>query len=482
MAIMPFLGGCQHEAAKIAEPASAADNFPPGISRILQNTCAVAGCHNAASYRVSGGGLLLDSWEHLFEGGDHGAVAVPYSPESSSLLFFINSYPDYGDIPDASLQMPLNGTPLSREDYLALQSWIKAGAPDKDGQVAFSSEAATRQKVYVSHQGCDYVTVIDAEKHVIMRTIPIGQLATIESAYDLKIAPNGAAYVSLWATDKLFKIDTRTDSVSGSIPLAPNSNIMHPSPDGKELLVASWYRNGVLRVSTVDDQVKATYRGSDMAEPHGIAANQAFDTFFVTEFTGNTVHRISAAGAYGKVSVDGTPPGRAAGKPNPYEILMAPDYGKYFLTCPGTNDVRIMDARADTLIGTIRVGKKPQGMAISRNPGTPYLFVSCEEDDNTISIYKGSVYVINYNDYSVVDKISERYYMPHALTVDDKNGVLYVFSRNIDPAGPVPHHNSSVCEGRSGYYSIYDFKALKPLNNKRYEVSVDPFAADVRFK
>jgi DNA-binding beta-propeller fold protein YncE len=464
------------------EPAQT-DNFPPEISRIILNNCAVSGCHNATSYQVSGGGLQLDTWDHLFDGGDHGAVVVPYSPESSSLLYFINNYPEFGDVPDISLKMPLNGTPLSKADYLTLRAWIAAGAPDKDGHIAFASDAATRQKIYLSHQGCDYVAVIDAERHVIMRTIPVGQVATIESAYDLKVASNGTAYVSLWATDEIFKIDTRTDSVSGSVKLGmPNSNMMHLSQDGKDLMVSSWYRNGVLSVSTGDDQVKATYRGSEFTEPHGIAANRTFDTFFVTEMTGNTVYKIPASGGYSKVSIDGTSPGRGGGKPNPYGILMAPGYGKYFLSCPGTDEVRVMDARADTLLKAIKVGKKPQGLAMSQNPATPYLFVSCEDEGNTIPIYKGSVYVINYLDYSIVAKISERYYMPHALTVDEQNGMLYVFSRNIDPDGPVPHHSSSVCAGRSGYYSIYDFRALKPLNNKRYEVSVDPFAADVRFR
>jgi DNA-binding beta-propeller fold protein YncE len=478
-----MIASCKHEPPTLELP-EPADRFPTAVGRIIQANCAVAGCHNAASHQFSGGGLLMDTWDHLFEGGNHGAAIVPYSPENSPLLYFINSYPDFGPVPtDPSMKMPLNGNPLSRSDYSVLRDWILDGAPDKFGNVPFASNASTRQKIYVVHQRCDYVTVIDAEKHVIMRSIPVGMAVTIETGYDIKIAADGMAYASLWTSDELFRIDTKTDSVSGRINLGmPNSNVLHLSPNGNELLVANWYMSGLLRVNAAGGVTTNTYNGTGFTSPHGIASNRSFDTFFVTELIGNTIYRIAASGAHEKISIDGTTPTQAPGKPDPYKILMAPDYTKYFVSCAGSNELRVMDAHADTLIKVIPVGKKPQEMAFSRDAATPYLFISCEEDSNANPTYRGSVYIINYKTYEVVEQIRDRYFMPHALAVDDQNGMLYVFSRNIDPSGPAPHHNSSTCEGRSGYYSIYNFKERKPLNNRRYELTVDPHAADVRFK
>jgi DNA-binding beta-propeller fold protein YncE len=477
-----FVSSCRHEAARNISPA-ATDNFPPEVSRIISTNCAVSGCHNAASYQVSGGSLLLDSWEHLFDGGAHGAVAIPYSPENSSLLYFINNYTDFGPVPaDVNMKMPLNGTPLSREEYITMRNWIAEGAPDKNGSIPFATNADTRQKIYASHQGCDYVSVIDAEKNVVMRTIPIGQEVTIESAHSIKVSPDGYAYVSLWGSQYMMKIDTRTDSLVEKINLgSPNANMLFVSPNGGELLITSWYHNALLRMNTATKQTTASYGAGKFASPHGIASNRGFDTFFVTEQTGNLVYKIASSGSYKSISIDGRAPNTSSG-PGPHNIMMAPDYSKYFLSCEGSNEIRVMDAYMDTLMEVIPVGKTPQEMVLSKDPATPYLFVTCLQDSNTVSVNKGSVYVINYNTNEVVMRIADRYYMPHGISIDDRRGMLYVFSRNIDPAGPVPHHSSSVCGGRSGFYSIYNIKTLQPLNNKRYEVTVDPYSADVRFK
>jgi DNA-binding beta-propeller fold protein YncE len=480
-----LLAACKHKPFVQPEPEVVVeDNFPPHIKSIIVNRCATPGCHNAASYQVSGGGLLLDSWEHLFDGGSHGAVIIPYSPENSSMLYFTNAHEDLGPVPtDESMKMPLNAEPLSREEYLALRAWVKQGAPDKNGNIPFAANPDTRQKIYLAHQGCDYITVIDAEKHVIMRTIPVGKVVTIESGHSLKVAPDGNnAFVSFWATQYIQQIDTRNDTVKGVIDVTnPNSNMLFFSNNGQELLVTNWYYNALLRFDINTGQKLNTFGGTFTA-PHGIASNSTGDTFFVTEQYGNMLYKIPAnGGTISTVSVNGNPP-QASGSnmPGLHNIMMTPDYGKYFVTCEETNEVRVMNAGTHQLIQTIPVGKRPQEMAISRTK--PYIFVACLEDSNSNAIYKGSVYIINYNTNEVVKKITDRYYMPHALSVDDRYGMLYVFSRNIDLNGPAPHHNSSTCDGRSGYYSIYDINTLTPLNNRRYEVTVDPYSSDVRFK
>lgn len=480
--VLCVAASCRHEPSVI--PAEeVADNFPPEIGRIIKANCATAGCHNAASYEVSGGGLLMDSWQHLFDGGAHGAAIVPFSPENSSLLFFTNSYPDLGPVPqDSSMKMPLYRSPISREDYIMLRDWVANGAADKNGNIPFASNAANRQKIYVAHQGCDYVTVIDAEKRVVMRTIPIGNVPTIESAYALQVASDGFVYVTLWASQHIIKIDSRTDSVVDEIDFgSPNSTMLHTLPNGTDALVTNWFSNALVRLNISTGQITGTYGSGQFSSPHGIAHSRNSDTFFVTELAGNIVYKIAAASStINKVSIDGNTPTTSGSVPGAYHIVMAPDYSKYFVTCENSNEVRVIDAKTDAIRAVIPVGKTPRQMAISNT--SPYLFVACQEQQNNSSIYKGVVYIIDYNTHSVVRVIGDRYYMPHGLTVDDKNGMLYVFSRNIDPNGPVPHHNSSVCDGRSGYYSVYNFKALQPVNNRRYEVTVDPYSADIRFK
>ena len=65
-------------------------NFPSEISAILVSKCATAGCHDNQSYH-NAANLRLDTWAHLFEGSTSGSVIVPYAPENSPLLYFINT-------------------------------------------------------------------------------------------------------------------------------------------------------------------------------------------------------------------------------------------------------------------------------------------------------------------------------------------------------------------------------------------------------
>ena len=168
----------------------------------METKCAVSGCHNAASY-TGAGGLLLDSWEHLFDGGNNGAVVVAYSPIFSSLLYFVNDNPDSGLT--AVPRMPYNAAALTADEYKTLKDWIADGAPDASGNIPFASNAESRQKIYAIQQECDVLTVIDAEKNVVMRYIPMGRKASQESMIDLKMSPDGRfLYVAYWFAENEF--------------------------------------------------------------------------------------------------------------------------------------------------------------------------------------------------------------------------------------------------------------------------------------
>src|SRR5690606_8378620 len=173
--------------------------------------CATAGCHNPISYSGAGG-LLLDSLQNLLKGGSNGAVVVPRNPENSSLLYFINTSSDLGNI--SLPTMPVNGTALSREEYLTIRKWIEDGAPYADGSLPFTENADTRQKIYLTQQGCDLIAVIDAENKVVMRYIPIGMSAAIESPHCVRVTEDGRyAYVSFMGSNYVLKIDTLKDTV-----------------------------------------------------------------------------------------------------------------------------------------------------------------------------------------------------------------------------------------------------------------------------
>lgn len=483
-----FTSSCKHEPPVATNPPvdPAKTQYPLEVAKILATKCATAGCHNEASYKGAAG-LRMDDWQYLFDGGVNGAVAVPYSPENSSLMYFLN--PGAGVYDNISVQptMPYNQAPLSKDEYNIIKNWLANGAPDKNGNIPFASNADTRQKAYLTQQGCDLVAVIDAEKKVVMRYIKAGNAeGKIESPHFVQVDKKGEyAYVCFVDGSYVQKIDTRTDKIVGEVSLAAfgggtNFNILQLSDDGKKLVTSQLTGSGaVVTINTANMTIASSL--ATLKYPHGIAPNKTFDTFYVTGQYGNTVYKVVAGASVQNISIDNKPSSTISTptSPDPHEIIMSPDYSKYFLTCEKTYEVRVMDRLGDSLLKVIPVGIKPQEVAISNVQ--PYLFVTCMDDISQVSaLFKGSVYVINYNTLELVKRIDGTFYQPHGVTVDDRNGKFYVVSRNISSDGPTPHHTSN-CGGRNGYYQVYDINTLAPASN-RCEVTPDPYSINMRFK
>jgi YVTN family beta-propeller protein len=466
-----MLFGCTHP------PTNYTGEYPDDGRAIIDNKCATAGCHNDKSFQ-NAANLRLDRWEQLWKGSGTGAVIIPFNPANSSLTYFINTNPDLG--PVLQPQMPINSSSLSASEYITIRDWIAAGAPDKVGNIPFSSNPTTRQKVYISQQGCDLIAVVDGETSLIMRYIKIGKSPQIEVAHCLRFSPDGRyCYVSFTQGDYLQKIDVDKDEVVADLYLGEGSwNLFQVSEDGKSLLISD-FGKGKLKFVNLEE-MKVSFTLEDFVNPHGIASNPSFDTFWVTSQYGNTVYRVTKKGSVRMYSIDDNDPNFLNQTRDPHEIVMSPDHSKYFLTCQASNEVRVMDTKTNKLIKVIPVGTFPQEFAISK--AKPYLFVSCQEEvTGEFPNFKGAVYVIDYNTLELVRRIPGPFYQIHGLTVDDKNSRLYVASRNVSTSGPAPHH-SSECGGRNGYYSVYDINTLQPSTNRRFESSVDPYSADVRFK
>ena len=477
LSLLIFAFSCKHEKAVQPDKAAVAHEFPEDIARILVDRCATSGCHNEASY-TGAGGLLLHSWTHLFEGGNNGAVVIPYSPENSSLLYFVNT--DAAIDITATPTMPYNETPLSKEEYTLLRDWIAQGAPDKNGNIPFAENAPLRQKVYVTQQGCDLVGVIDAEQKVMMRYIEVGKQYASEQPNNIIISQDGRyAYVSFWGAGLIQKIDTDKDSVVATVEL-PRGYIkaIQLNKDDSKVIACSWYDHKLWMIDAGTMQISADM-GNDLQFLSSFSAT-ADGGFYATSGFGNIIYKINVDGSHRKILVDAGPETNvsAPGTPDPYKLVLHTIADKYFVSCANSNEVRIFRASTDELLAAVKVGDNPQEIVFSRS--RPYLFVTCMNDTNS-SLDVGSVYVVNYETYKVERQIADKFFQPHGIALDEKEGALFVFSRNDDKNGPPPHH-SGPCSGRNGFYQIYDISTLQRNNNRRYEVSVDPFTASARFR
>ena len=477
-------------------------NFPDSVGKIFLAKCTNAGCHNAASYQ-NAAELELDTWEHLFNGGISGAVVVAYSPTYSPLLYYINAY----DSADVIAYDPGHiKTPLTPTEYATIKNWITNGAPDQNGNIPFASNPDTRQKIYLTNQGCDLLAVIDAKSRQVMRYITLGVNATgkTQTPHDVEISSDGmTGYVSLYDGSYLQKFDTRTDAITGNLSLS--SYILPPaisggwsilsfSPQDTALLLTGMTANSMISINTSSftlnqrQSVDIASTGTSFCPyPHGIASNATFDTFFTALQYGNTVLGYTFKPMFREwpISVNGRTPNTTnvndITSPNPHQIEMAPDYSRYFVTCQNTNVVSVINSYTNDTEALIPVGGYPQEMCVYTAKN--YLFVACMRDfSNPAPPLYGSIYVIDYNTLQVVKVIYGDFCEPHDMAVDAQDGLLYIASRNADGANSIPSHHSTACGGTAGWYSVYDLNTLQPADNKRYEVTNDAYAISARFK
>ena len=92
-------------------------DFTKEIQPILETHC--VRCHTEDKVK---GGLRIDTFEKLMEGGDTAEAIVPGHPEKSELLIRVHLRPiDEGVMPD-------EGQALRPEEVALLEAWVKAGA------------------------------------------------------------------------------------------------------------------------------------------------------------------------------------------------------------------------------------------------------------------------------------------------------------------------------------------------------------------
>ena len=458
--------------------------FPDDVGRIITTKCATAGCHNERS-KDGAGGLSLESWDKMFEGGRNSAAVVPYSHEYSILFSFTNTYSDLGPI--LTPTMPFGRTPLSREEVALLKDWINAGAPNRDGFVKFSDNP-NRPKVYVANQGCDVVTVIDAATKLPARYVPVGRFASAESPHMLKVAPNGQHwYVIFTASNDAFTSvlqkfsATNDDHATDIIIPAGNWNTFTITPDSKEAFLVDWGADGkICHVNLEANTVIQMWSGSQLfVQPHGSEWNESVDSLYVTVQTGNFIYKVSPddPSSPRMVSLEPSVAPSSNSSLNIHEITFTPDHFKYIVTCQGTDDIRIVQASNDSVLAIIPMppGSMPSEIAVSTSTG--YAFITCMEDQVSFSGNRGSVAVIDYQSNSLVTMINTGF-QPHGIAVHDAQGIVYVANRNVNTDGPAPHHSNG-CGGRNGYISYIDLSTLQ-ITGRNLEVSADPYSVAVR--
>ncbi len=453
-------------------------DYPHDIGKIINVSCSVSGCHNAVSAPAAAS-LNLETWSAMFKGSSSGSPVIPYSSRFSSLCYFINTYSGLGaqNIPT----MPLNADVLSFDEVKKIKDWIDAGAPDRHGNVMWSE--VNRKKLYAVNQGCDVVTVLDAETQLPIRYVNVGNKPEIESPHQVRVSPDGTFwYVIFTANNVMQKFRCSDDSYVGDIPLSPYAagqssnpdddaydwNSFVISKDGKKAYCASLNKNGKLAALDLTN-LKLLHYQAGFVYSHGVALNAAGDRVYVTAQQGNFITRIDTGFVFGtfEIPIENGASVNYSSSLDAHDIILSPDGLSFWITCQKSNEVRVFHIASGQVTAVVSTGLFPQEIVYSNRHNAYY--ISCTND--TVSGAYGSVVKIDGNSF-VPTKLYCGF-QPHGVAVDERSDLLYVLSRNLLTRGPLPHHTNQ-CGGRNGYVSFVELNTFRLLP-KKYELSSDPY-------
>ena len=361
---------------------TANSDYPKEVSKIILAKCAVPGCHNDIS-KEAAGGISFETWDKMFMGSRTGAVVIPFNHKQSPLFLFVNTYKDLGVT--MAPTMPINRTPLNKDEVLLLRDWISNGAPNSTGFVKFSDDSK-RKKIYIVNQGCDLVSVIDQETNLIMRYIEVGNKPQIEAPHMIKTSSDGKYwYVVFTGGDVIQRYRTDDDSFAGEIFInAGNWNTFDITSDSKRAYIIDWAPQGKVAIVDLEKMEFIRYYTSvsEFKSPHGSALAPDDKTLYITSQTGNFIIKVQIPHVnWPEVSHISLIPGQIPNSQSsldPHFIEISPDGTKYYVTCQKSNEVRVMDIATNELVAVIPTGIYPQELVFSKT--TDYAFVSCTED------------------------------------------------------------------------------------------------------
>lgn len=223
----------------------------------------------------------------------------------------------------------------------------------------------------MGNQGCDVVTVFDAELFLATRYINVGTSAGIEAPHMVKVsADNQFWYASYIDGADFQKFSTVDNTLLSSITIGAGSwNTFALSSDNKSAFVVDWDADG--SIAWVDLENESVQYINGLTYPHGSALNQAATVLYVTSQSGNYINKIDISNpafiSYEQIVLKpGQSPNNLPGTLDPHEVLLSADESKYFVTCQASDEVRVMDVNTDTLIVIVNVGNYPQEMSFQK--------------------------------------------------------------------------------------------------------------------
>jgi len=235
---------------------------------------------------------------------------------------------------------------------------------------AFALAAAAAPKAYVGNFKDSTVSVIDTATNAVVATVPVAA-----GPHGMAVSPDGRfVWVAGEGSSNVSVIDTASDTVARSVDVGASPHGVSMLPDGRTVLVGVYGADRIAFVDTASGGVVATVA---VAKPHTIAvrpdgkvavvASQEpghFALVVVDLATRAVVHRIELEQA-------------------PRDPEFSADGKLLYVTRAGVNALRVIDPASDRVVADIPTGASPHlgkslgatvGAVVVQGPGELLVF------------------------------------------------------------------------------------------------------------
>ncbi len=406
----------------------------------IQN-CGISGCHERGMQNNDN--LELTSWNSIMVRGFRvGAALIPYNAFWSTLISHINL--------DTNLSLvsltprmpksrpPITGQPLPPNLIHTIIQWVNEGAKDDDGKVAYSN---IPNKAFITNQASDLIAVVDLDNNFVVRLIPVGSRSNmLDVPHHVTVDNQGKYfYPALITEGTIEKYDAWTYEKLGSLYLGTSPAEIFLMNDGTRGYVTNWDASpsgfrGVFLVNTQNMSVLDTITDARMHATHGGRVTHD-DQYFIaisqlSEYV--TIIRTSDNQIDDQIPIDDLVPpnGNGTGLFQPYAVAITPDDRYAFISCPKSNDVRVLDTQSRAIIRTIHAPEYPLMLEIS--PDGRWCYVPNRNS--------GTVTVIDVQSMNIIKVISDIGVQPHGADFTQDGHYAYVTCESQVGINPYLHH------------------------------------------
>lgn len=468
--------GCGDDDGEQPAPTS---GFSAAVLPILARSCATSGCHAAGTSAAAG--LELDSYAHVIAGSDSGEAVIPYQADRSLAIELLE-----GRAASTGVDHRASARAVGTADLAVLRDWIADGCPDDNGTAAFSN---LTNKLYVTGQGTDLISVISVDDLVVTRLIPVepfpgggglgaaphfGEVSADNSFWIVTML-NGPG---LWKFDRRDSVLAKLETTRGAVSLAvmtPNAKKAYVTHYVDPEMPSPGYVSVIdLETFTLRPEIRV------LNTSHGIAIKADGSEVYVGNFNSDhiTVIDTSADTVVTHIPVSETVRGNIDSiEYRIVQLAAHPTRPLIYVSCSAMNEIRVIDRERETVVDSLAVpagSAAPWHLKVTRDGTKLYTTNRGQEMMGGGGLRPGSVSVYSTEPFQLIANITAPcLWLAHGIEFDASERYCFVTSENANGGYTARHPVAG--EDPPGTVAVIDMATNRLIK----VLEVQPFATGV---